>query len=556
MVRYHKKPKFVTIVVTPATEVDQRSFLLVPSPLRLIRHKDGSENADVVSVIRGENDRESKNLPKDPADQWRSIVASSKASIESLARSAKERRLMRGSGLVSARPSRETLGSRNPSPTVPARKPLLSQQSEPRLKSTIGSPEKSNQIEGTPRLDSSNLALSPIRAGDVSLGEAVSQGKGRRSPSKPLPGAVRAMTALFNNAVKKTSGGPVEVLGGPTRNNQNEDNSLLGRDMVDESPIRAGISRPAPVSTNPMTTAGKQAYQGESSKDAMNIRTSPMRPQMKESPAKPFNYTLQPVQEFTETRREPQVSPEKATYDMNRSQPPKLGTMAPYPEEPPVGHFLRPSSTTSRLSQNTSIDEMYFDQPNPRHVSGNSILHAQIRSLQRQLEIRREELLQVRRRLETQEHIDIGTLCEQLRIAKREGKMWRKRAEAAEKRLAIFQQFGVKFQALNDGVNECLENGDGMDSEAEMDSLSSCSGDTEDCDEFTDLMEHAVMGTEVPDGGYGGALYEIDTGAGSNAGAMREYQPPPGRPRRMVKVWADGEEMLGLQQDDNTIVWD
>ena len=68
--------------------------------------------------------------------------------------------------------------------------------------------------------------------------------------------------------------------------------------------------------------------------------------------------------------------------------------------------------------------------------------------LQKQLDARIEEVKQLRRQLEAIENLDIGTLSEQLRQAKRECRMWRERAEAAEKRVAVFERFTAKIRKL------------------------------------------------------------------------------------------------------------
>ncbi|PNH56387.1 hypothetical protein VD0003_g1333 [Verticillium dahliae] len=69
-------------------------------------------------------------------------------------------------------------------------------------------------------------------------------------------------------------------------------------------------------------------------------------------------------------------------------------------------------------------------------------------TLQKQLEARDEEASSLRRQLETRENMDIGTLSEQLREAKRESAMWKSRAEAAEKRLAVFEGFTMRLRDI------------------------------------------------------------------------------------------------------------
>jgi hypothetical protein len=68
--------------------------------------------------------------------------------------------------------------------------------------------------------------------------------------------------------------------------------------------------------------------------------------------------------------------------------------------------------------------------------------------LQKLLSVRSEEVASLRRQLETMSNMDIGTLSEQLRDAKRECTMWKARAEAAEKRVAVFERFTSRIRGI------------------------------------------------------------------------------------------------------------
>ncbi|KAI0884396.1 uncharacterized protein GGS22DRAFT_165532 [Annulohypoxylon maeteangense] len=158
---------------------------------------------------------------------------------------------------------------------------------------------------------------------------------------------------------------------------------------------------------------------------------------------------------FSASRRVPLSSstPQIPRRDRELSQPPSLGTMIPHREEPPVAQhiaFTRPTLSLSPGHYDGDDERVSNGSPRPR--SSNSMLHTQIRHLQKQLEYRAEENTQLRRRLEARENMDIGKLCEQLRIAKREAKMWRGRAEAAEKRVAVFKQFTSRLRGIRDSV--------------------------------------------------------------------------------------------------------
>ncbi|KAI1438832.1 hypothetical protein GGR50DRAFT_303284 [Xylaria sp. CBS 124048] len=539
------------VFINPVAKINQETFTLAPEPLRLPRHDDVPEPADAIPPIRVEDRHVNETSITNPADQWKKLLASSKASIESLAKSAKERRLMRSSGNLSSRSSREALGQGDVSPVTPARKTRLAQQrSEPRLNPTI-SPEKRNIMEGKPMFSRSTLALSPTRDLDAFLGNEVpTPRRTRRSPSKPMPGAVRAMTALFDNPGKTLPRRPPEALprGG---DDQSEANRFPDRDSVPESPGKPSPPQSILKSASSIRSMQKQAQHDEPCTCGNASQTPPSQHRGKDSPAtKSFSHKLQPAKRLPSRGKEAQSPPEKS--DMGRSQPPKLGSMLPHPEEPEVGQFLRRSSETSKRSH---TDEMYFGHPSPRHISGNSVLHSQIRSLQRQLELRHEEYLHVLRQLETLEHLDIGTLCEQLRMTKRECKTWRKRAEAAEKRLAVFQQFGAKFQALNDGADDYSEETQDVYYEAETDSVSSCSAHVDDEEGYMTRTGHDRTEIGTSDSGYE-ALYRINTEETSDISAPREHPLPRGGSRRIVRLWEERQQALGVRRDDSSMVWD
>ena len=128
-----------------------------------------------------------------------------------------------------------------------------------------------------------------------------------------------------------------------------------------------------------------------------------------------------------------------------------LGSWVPHQEQPPVATHLnlaRPASSTStdqsRMHNILSEDSAQSIQ-RPRSTTS---LHNQIRSLQRQLDLKVEEAAQLRRQLEAQEDADVRTLSGQLREAKRESQMWRDRAEAAERRVKVFERFTARLKGI------------------------------------------------------------------------------------------------------------
>ncbi|KAF5670829.1 Rho-GTPase-activating 6 [Fusarium denticulatum] len=143
--------------------------------------------------------------------------------------------------------------------------------------------------------------------------------------------------------------------------------------------------------------------------------------------------------------------------------PRSLGTMMPYPEQPPIAQHLnliRPASSAS----NTQYGP---DQTVPHKVStpfqrpgSTTTLHAQIRSLQRQLDLKTEEAVHLKRQLEVQGDADVGTLSQQLREAKSEAQMWRERAESAERRIKVFERFTARLKGIREAVGVDTRNAD------------------------------------------------------------------------------------------------
>lgn len=445
----------------------------------------------VLSSIRDKTNRDSKSYTRGPADQWRSLVASSKSSNELLAKSARERRLKRGSDPTLSRTSREEASILAQSkPATPERKRRFVQMtSEPGGMPTMVRPERKCVSEETPQPTS----LTPrARAKGPSLGKfgpnTTPYGHGsQRSASKPMPGAIKAMAALFDNAVRESPGASATATTAPSRRARHgpgESTSFPRRDVVDERRTRPNRSRenPAPTESpadlddeHPRRNKETETFVAKdrspaAPKGPRGDRAAPQQSAIEESRAKSLRDILRPARMFSSCSsagKEPRTSRDKpADVDRTQTQPPRLGTMVPHQEEPEVGHFVRLSSSASASAQSLhpsaeGVVSAPLDGAGAGYASGNnSLLHAQIRSLQRQLERRDEAALQLRRQLETQAHMDVGTLCEQLRLARRECAMWRKRAEAAEKRVAVLQRIGAKFRALEDGDGVRVLGGD------------------------------------------------------------------------------------------------
>lgn len=116
-------------------------------------------------------------------------------------------------------------------------------------------------------------------------------------------------------------------------------------------------------------------------------------------------------------------------------------------------------STTDLLSASASrktIEAANNGAPEPtsprsaRGSASNRALHAQSRNIQRQLDQRTEEAKQIHRGLDTKENLkqntDICTLIEKLAEMEQECKMWRGRAEAAERRVEMFKKITARVR--------------------------------------------------------------------------------------------------------------
>jgi hypothetical protein len=174
-----------------------------------------------------------------------------------------------------------------------------------------------------------------------------------------------------------------------------------------------------------------------------------------------------------------------------------LGTMVPPQEQPPVAQYLHLSRPQSAMSTAGSIQTESLSVPlssTPIQRTGStSLLHSQIRSLQRQLQAKVEESSQLRRQLEAQENFDVGTLSEQLREAKRELQMWKERAEAAERRVKVFEKFTSKLKGIRQAAaaaDEKTHQGEQLDEDVFSDQEdSSDNGKVTDQDQHVRFLE-------------------------------------------------------------------
>ncbi|KAI1214792.1 uncharacterized protein F4807DRAFT_8849 [Annulohypoxylon truncatum] len=395
-----------------------------------------------------------------PADKWKALTLASRASTESLARAAKERRMRRSPGNGFFRHTDECLAQRNKRPVTPERKwELTRNKSGSTSMPSKLSPEKKSVFEKS----RSESSASPTKNGFDR-----SRPIPRRSSSKPHNGAVRAMTALFDNAARDSPIGSTAAHSGERRRGSKAPSSILSTHSGKVTPTKSIKSSVSPAASilSKNSDAFKDRFQpvytptrnpefasavNHSNTSLASSKTTPGDLRTKF----PHVSLRSTGSSFSAPKKMPLSSPTPPVplRDRELSQPPSLGTMIPHQEEPPVAQhitFARPYPFTSP-GHYDGDDERVSSGSRPG--SSNSMLHVQIRHLQKLLEHRVEENTQLRRQLEARKNMDIGKLCEQLRIAKRETKMWRERAEAAEKRIAVFKQFTARLRGIRDSVS-------------------------------------------------------------------------------------------------------
>ncbi|KAI1104267.1 hypothetical protein F4804DRAFT_307574 [Jackrogersella minutella] len=424
-----------------------------------------------------------------PADKWKALSLASRASTECLARAAKERRLRRSPGNGFFRHSEECLERREKKQTTPEwKRQLMNMRNGEKLVPARLSPEKKSIFEQSPQSES------PLKHGSLSPSKSeldrASRPGSQRSNSRPMNGSVKAMTALFDNAAKVSPDSSTVILTGKTGRGSKEPSIILSPYSMNDSPPKSVRSEASPAASEPVKDF--DYFRG----DFRPSGTPTHDKQFTQVPLRPTGNT------YSASRKTPRAPPttQVPLRDRELSQPPRLGTMVPHLEEPPVAQhitFTRPLPSTSPTGHYESGDERALNG-SPRPRSSNSMLHTQIRHLQRQLECRREENTQLRRQLEARENMDIGKLCEQLRMAKREGKMWRARAEAAEKRVAVFKQFTARLRGIRDSV-ALEENIRDLAGEGQVDGQSHGGGrqDMLDGSVFSSYSEHTENQEEV-----------------------------------------------------------
>lgn len=126
-----------------------------------------------------------------------------------------------------------------------------------------------------------------------------------------------------------------------------------------------------------------------------------------------------------------------------------------------------------------TIENCRSPEPSPIPVRSNSVLHSQVRTLQRQLDLKTEQIRQLKHQLENKGTLDIGSLSKQLQEAKRDSLAWKARAEVAEKQIEVMGKLSIKRRPSTSilGINlfdklNAISNNEGVASKGQAQKLS------------------------------------------------------------------------------------
>ncbi|KAI1849389.1 hypothetical protein JX266_004884 [Neoarthrinium moseri] len=466
-------------------------------------------------------------------------------------------------------------------PTPDWKRKLLKRRSEDKRKSTFLSPEKMSMFERTPPSAVSqgdisipkSKALPPINSRADATGGLPSL----RSASKPASGSVKAMAAKFNSVSEEpptAQGSGLEVV---PKSDLRGSQSFMIHSTKTQSSVRTAKSfthtypktpenptNSKAVGVSPMSSIiSGPLHRASALRSRQNLKPTPSQAGSETTPFKEPKLTTQrsPVG-FVAAREDPNALATGSTrqdYEVDGQL--YLGTMVQPQEEPPIPQHLRlarhPSggSSRSRVTQYTSNNSTpHSERKIPLLGRSNSVLYRQVRSLQKQLDHRHEELQQLRQQVDTMYSTDVGTLSEQLRQAKRECKMWRERAEAAEKRLAVFDRFAARFRGMRTGKDDISRSNQveeslvtpntGAGADVEPHGASSYSQTTESDCAFRNRTCHSLKqrgltganGVESPESKQDQLVWSIHKRQeGANAKDESSY---------MVQLWAAAEELI------------
>lgn len=463
------------------------------------------------------------------ATLWRELVKNSPlSSLNDI----KGKRLARGSLQSSATRTEVSSHAVTGVPTPEWKRQLMKSKSENETQLSSLSPERKSLVEispgsGVPGVSSIATKRSPTRSHTGPQPSSYSQ----RSTSKPVSGTVRSIAARFENVSQESTPNQFHSERGKSQTNLRGSRSFLSQDTKIESPIMIAKNPLGSEVLVPETSYTKTAedttkespakkvvtpnrFRASISRLSHSLRPGSTRYKKDESPSGLGIMTMQPSQRFIAARNEPLATPTRVPRrDLGLTRPLSGGTISPPREEPPVArHLIRShhasgASIYEPMTPQARDDIAAHEQYSSRAESGaSSTLHRQVRSLRKQVEYRNDEIQGLRRQLDASYITDSGTLSEQLRQAKRECKMWRERAEAAEKRVAIFEKLTTRLGTLregNDGVKNIggWEVDEEMHSRNELGSSSSFSDHSQNQEMYKNRIRRSFIKTNARIGG-------------------------------------------------------
>ncbi|KXH40340.1 hypothetical protein CSAL01_04441 [Colletotrichum salicis] len=404
------------------------------------------------------------------------------------------------------------------------------------------------EIAQRSRASSLRPVMTPARPSGGSYGSSTPS---HGSISKPV--GVRAMAAMFENASQESPYSSFPTTPRPSRTSVTDLGVFQTRQEIPslETPktkaSAVSLGRGNPVSNCRLSGHSYQSISHtlRSVTDSTGSLTDPEATNTHEDAVHLDRASLAQLQRTPDTSRRRNYSPKAYTLDDDKNIP-SLGTMTSPAHQPPIAqHVTFPRSPSTLSVRQLNEDGVPVRAGSP---GNNSMLHAQIRNLHRQLDVKNEESASLRRQLETRDNLDIGTLSEQLRVSKRECAIWKSRAEAAEKRVSVLEHFTRKLKGIKGGD---AQNDTDVTSQSERDSMQSVA--TEDGEAVAERIRKAMRGmdgTRSSDGG--AAAWWNDDRRGSN---IRHSEGPDGHQRpklteeALLRVWEAAQELL--LEDDN-----
>lgn len=453
-------------------------------PLRSPPLYKGEFAPSVEQDSRGQHDDEHRSIPvgqTSPASRWRQLVKDSPTSSPA---EMKTKRMARASKQSLSREALES-GPREINTNSPAldwKRQLLMRRKRR---------EESDQDRLSPSKPTNGIYKTPLKYGHTESsqstnGEASSSVKpptsapsSHRTASKPANGVVRAIAARFDSISQESSPSQphTSVRGSRSFASQDAENETQAKTpKVTMEP--AHPKTPATTNLNVANSSLQRVkstpgrFRASINRISQGLRSSPALARYAESPSpsKPADVFVSETPIFEDARDHPPVTPVR----LPRLQLQPVRPLSPDAIVAPQGPHerssrangsnmgFRPHAPPGRGNATDNGGDEVFQATRQirRSDSGTgSILHHQIRRLHSQLNVRNEHIQNLRRDLDAMYGADVGILSERLRRAKGECRMWRERAENAEKRVAAFERFKTKFKNLKEDVDNMANGG-------------------------------------------------------------------------------------------------